>query len=109
MTDGVNVNPSTGFGLAQAYASKVYKDEIVCDEKNIRKASLDAFLQCHSKDKSNRRYYEFQFDDLNESWKNDIFGNDVLQKNAALGYCKLYGGDWHAPANVHMIYNQTIR
>lgn len=89
---GTQVSYATGNALVKEYARVRLGDEITCGgdsyDKNIRKSGTEYFIKCKSL-KDLTKYYEFKFDDLEES-KN-------LTANTSV-----YNAVWH------IIYNYNI-
>ena len=67
---GTQVSYATGNALVKEYARVRLGDEITCGgdsyDKNIRKSGIEYFIKCRSL-KDLTKYYEFKFDDLEES------------------------------------------
>lgn len=64
-----NVQMLQAVALAQSYARQKYSQSIVCSNK-YRKSGNDDYLQCKST--IGNTYYEFQFDDIKETWDSTI-------------------------------------
>ncbi|MFQ6745180.1 MAG: hypothetical protein ACLRFN_04375, partial [Alphaproteobacteria bacterium] len=79
--NNTNVQLSSAIALAKLYASKKYKDDIICSTK-YRRAGNDDFVQCKSI--KTGAFYEFKFDDVRESFDDDI-RNDILD-----AVCRVY-------------------
>lgn len=76
-----NVQFSSAIALSKLYAKEKYNDEIICSTK-YRKAGNDDFVQCKSI--KTGAFYEFKFDDVRESFDDDI-RNDILD-----AVCRVY-------------------
>ena len=89
---GTQVSYANGNALVKEYARVRLGDEITCGgdnyDKNIRKSGTDYFIKCKSL-KDLTKYYEFKFDDLEES--KDLTANTSV-----------YNAVWH------IIYNYNI-
>ena len=89
---GTQVSYATGNALVKEYARVRLGDEITCGgdsyDKNIRKSGTEYFIKCKSL-KDLTKYYEFKFDDLEES--KDLTANTSV-----------YNAVWH------IIYNYNI-
>lgn len=90
----VNVTRMHAVELAKLYAKKHNQDEIECADATETKmdfAGFDDFIMCASIDANN--YYAFRFDDVKESFDNDI------QAGLVNGICKIYGHDSNVQQN----------
>lgn len=89
---GTQVSYATGNALVKEYARVRLGDEITCGgdnyDKNIRKSGTEYFIKCKSL-KDLTKYYEFKFDDLEES--KDLTAN-----------ASVYNAVWH------IIYDYNI-
>lgn len=89
---GTQASYATGNALVKEYARVRLGDEITCGgdsyDKNIRKSGIEYFIKCRSL-KDLTKYYEFKFDDLEES--KDLTANTSV-----------YHAVWH------IIYNYNI-
>lgn len=89
---GTQASYATGNALVKEYARVRLGDEITCGgdsyDKNIRKSGIEYFIKCKSL-KDLTKYYEFKFDDLEES--KDLTAN-----------ASVYHAVWH------IIYNYNI-
>lgn len=89
---GTQASYATGNALVKEYARVRLGDEITCGgdsyDKNIRKSGIEYFIKCRSL-KDLTKYYEFKFDDLEES--KDLTANSSV-----------YNAVWH------IIYNYNI-
>ena len=80
-----NVQMLQAVALAQSYARRKYSQSIVCSNK-YRKSGNDDYLQCKST--VGNTYYEFQFDDIKETW------DSTIDHNVRTALCEgVYGGD----------------
>jgi len=79
----INVRPAIGVQLAKEYAHIKHKDDSVQCFGDYRTKSNDDIIKCTSKNKN--AFYEFVFDDLNESV------DDKIHNDTVLAVCGLYG------------------
>ena len=83
---GTQVGLEQGRGLAREYARIKHKDDSLVCEKTFRQTGIidkDYWLKCTSRNKN--AYYEFKFDDLEESIDNTV------SNGVADAICRLYG------------------
>ncbi|MFQ6696208.1 MAG: hypothetical protein ACLRFF_03795, partial [Alphaproteobacteria bacterium] len=92
---GTQVSYATGNALVKEYARVRLGDEITCGgdsyDKNIRKSGIEYFIKCRSL-KDLTKYYEFKFDDLEES--KDFTAN-----------ASVYNAVWHIIYNYNLAKN----
>lgn len=79
-----NVQMLQAVALAQEYALVKHQHEIICNDET-RTSFNDDYVKCTSKD--GNYFYEFQFDDVKETWDNDI------QINVRTALCEIHNGD----------------
>ncbi len=81
--DTTQVQQLQGIALAQEYARVRNGHNILCDKAYTPRGN-DDYLQCADID--NKIFYEFRFDDLQES------GDGVIHRDTASALCMIYGG-----------------
>lgn len=73
--EGIQVPKSIGVSLAQEYARVKYNDEIVCRDPFVKIGVADYSLLCKSS--KEKIFYEFKFDDLEETKDYAIYSSIV--------------------------------